>query len=75
MFAGLGGYRYPSGEFRGIPWGGTVTDAIMKFEAAGLGTEGVLRNRSKELKPFFGVPVANEIYNVTTGAKTPERRE
>jgi hypothetical protein len=60
----------PPGVFRGIPWGGPVTDAIMKFEAAGGGTVEVYRNRSKELKPFLGVPVADEAYFFARGKLT-----
>ena len=50
-------------DFRGIPWGGFVTEALVKTDAAGSGgTVEVYRNRSKELKPFLGVPVSDEAY-------------
>lgn len=55
-------------DFRGIPWGGSVTDAIVKTDAAGAGgTVEVYRNRSKELKPFLGVPVSDEAYYFARG--------
>ena len=61
----------PPGNFRGIPWGGPVTEAIMKADATGSGgTVEVYRNRSKELKPFLGVPVADEAYYFARGKLT-----
>ena len=58
-------------DFRGIPWGGSVTDAIVKTDAAGTsGTVEVYRNRSKELKPFLGIPVADEAYYFARGKLT-----
>jgi hypothetical protein len=60
----------PPGDFRGITWGGPVTDAILKSEAAGGGTVEVYRNRTKELKPYLGVPVADEAYYFARGKLT-----
>ena len=58
-------------DFRGIPWGGSVTDALVKTDAAGTGgTVEVYRNRAKELKPFLGVPVADEAYYFARGKLT-----
>jgi len=58
-------------DFRGIPWGGTVPDTLIKSTTAGDGGKvEVFRNRAKEPTPFLGVPVAEEAYYFTRGKLT-----
>lgn len=58
-------------DFRGIPWGGAVTEALVKTDAAGAtGAVEVYRNKSKELKPYLGVPVTDEAYYFARGKLT-----
>ena len=58
-------------DFRGIPWGGAVTEALVKTDAAGAtGTVEVYRNKSKELKPYLGVPITDEAYYFARGKLT-----
>jgi hypothetical protein len=58
-------------EFRGLIWGMAPPGTLVKNDAAGTGgTVEVYRNRTKELQPFLGVPVADEAYYFAHGKLT-----
>jgi hypothetical protein len=47
----------PPADFRGFKWGAVPTKMMQK-----VGNEGLWKNPSKNLKPYFDIPVAEEAY-------------